>query len=261
LILAFDLGEAAPTVGRAVQGPHEELAETLLQMLERRRLAATWAVADPAASDFSRRLLAKSTGHEVALRADRTWAGPDVGRMRLSNEFGQRLTRAQAIGCAVSGLSVSGVRFEQNLDVLVKHGISSLVTTGSERASTAGRQERTRRVIGRAINLRFGLWELEPTVRFPSRGDWLWRGAGMQPPEPQSLFWPGLPLNLVAVDIPGLIAKGPRGLRLMERVFRTAAEQRDAGQQAVVTASVLTRQLSRPRALPAARSILRPLAA
>jgi hypothetical protein len=231
------------------------MAAVLLQMLDRRRLPATWAMADPASCSFARRLAASRQGHEVALCADRTWAGPGVRRPRLAAELGHRLTRARVAGCVVDSLALSGVRLEQNLDVLVKYGISSLIC-GS--ANSVGQTQRTRNSPGRASSLRFGLWEIAATAELPSRADWLWRGAGVHPQSAgPAVFLPGLPVNLVKVDVSALAAKGARGLRLMDRVFRLAEEHRDAGRQEVLTSSELTRRLTKPRQLLPARSILR----
>jgi hypothetical protein len=264
LILTFDLGEAAPSLGRAVQGPQEEMAETLVQMLDRRRLRATWAVADPASCDFAARLICNPKGHEIALRADQMWAGHGIGRPRLATELCQRLSRARAIGCTVSTLSLSGVRLDENLDMLVNQGISSLFTgnTVHQRASTTDRRDRGSAVPGRATYLRFGLWQLEPTVRFPSRGDWMLRGAGVRPAvTAHGPVRPGLPVNLVAVDVTALVARGVRGLRLIDRVFRTAAELRDAAGHEIETTREFAQRLARPRQLVPAHSILRGRAA
>src|SRR5688572_15637022 len=163
LILAFDLGESAPSLGRAVQGPREELAVTLLAMLDRRCLRATWGVGDPASCNFAARLNFDHREHELALRADQAWAGRGANRLRIATELRQRLNRARAIGCNASTLLLSGVRLDQNLDILVKHGITSLLGCTLPSKHGGARTERTGSLPGGASCIRFGLWEVEAT--------------------------------------------------------------------------------------------------
>jgi hypothetical protein len=256
LILAFDLGESAPSLGGAVRGPREELAITLLAMLDRAGLPGTWAVADPASCNLAARLRLGHQRHEVAIRANHAWTG-GASRGRIATDLRQRVNRARAAGCEVTSVLLAGVRLDHHFDLLVKHGITALLAGEPQTKPSRQRTGRSGGPLGGASCLRFGLWETDATVRFPSRADWLWRGAGVQPRNYPGGAARSPAVNLVAVDVPALVEKGQRGLRLMDRVFRMAIEHRNAQTQEVITARDLVRRLASERKAAPAQSILR----
>src|SRR5690554_2760107 len=64
--------------------------EALVEILDSYRLAATWAVGDPAHSAVTTLVTRSSVPHELALLGDHHWVGPTAGRTRFARELARR---------------------------------------------------------------------------------------------------------------------------------------------------------------------------
>ena len=71
----------------------ETVTAELAERLARYNLPASWAVADPAVSAATERLLHAGAAHEIAILGDRSWVGREAGRARFARELARRVTR------------------------------------------------------------------------------------------------------------------------------------------------------------------------
>src|SRR3972149_5892376 len=96
--------EAEPTDVDRNLARHRGLAqvtEQLLEMFDRHRLPATWAVGDPAHSAAAGLVAASETKHGLALLGDRYWIGKTAGRTRFARELARRASQARTAGIEV----------------------------------------------------------------------------------------------------------------------------------------------------------------
>ena len=135
LVISIDL-ELAPRQ-RMRLDDQRRLASTtdsLIEALRDCRLAATWAVADPAVSAATEVIRAAAennnaendNAHDIAVLGDHTWIGPQAGRTRFARELSRRVLRAQVAGIGVSTLGVRDAVLSDHLDLLVQHGIPAV---------------------------------------------------------------------------------------------------------------------------------------
>jgi hypothetical protein len=244
LILSIDWPGPLPAAkSRAADG--QPLGDQLATLLDFYRLPATWGVVDPPPGPWS------VTSQELALLADASWAGPQTGRSTFHRELERRLKATRAARLEMTSLIVADAAPPEHCDLMQKLGLRAVRGADSP-AGADWPQPRT---------LRFGLWELPGSLRFPPRG-WL---ASLRLARRAS-HWidqavrTQRPLHLV-IDGGMLCAGGALTMRLADSVLRFAARRRDEGRLAVETMSGAVRRLAPPSGPGSATSILRPRAA
>jgi hypothetical protein len=235
----------------------EEITRRLIDLLGKHQMPATWAVADPAISAATDRLVSAGAGHEIAILGDRTWVGREAGRSRFHRELARRITRGRAAGLPISTLALRNVELDDHLDLLVKQGIT-VVRPASEVCARSGWFSRRAR---QPQALRFGLWEAPGSLRLPGPtrsiaglcGSWSAR-RGIK----GAVDGPGV-YHLV-IDGLLLAKRGSSGLRMLDKILRYAGKWRRRETLDVATLSGLAKGLSGRRHAAPAKSILRPAA-
>ncbi|HEX4143151.1 MAG TPA: hypothetical protein VHY91_06345 [Pirellulales bacterium] len=250
--LELDVQRRGSDHGRSLETVGRQLAELLAQY----RLPATWAVADPAVSAATDRILATDPAHEIAILGDRTWVGPGADRPRFARELTRRATRGRTAGLAISTLLLRGTELDNHLDLAVKQGITAVAQT--EAAPGTKWFARTRPEIA---PLRFGLWQLPTQLALPCQRDWrVWRSPARQ--ARTELARVIAQHEVFHLSISGLAAaEASRStLRSLDRLLLDVARGREAGQLVVETVAATARRLSGGRQSTPARSILQPAA-
>jgi hypothetical protein len=231
----------------------ETAGRQLVDLLGKYRMPATWAVADPALSAATERILTSSTAHEIAILGDRTWVGREADRPRFARELTRRATRGRTAGLAISTLLLRGTELVDHLDLVVKQGIT--VVARSE-APQSGRLRQPRQEV---VSLRFGLWQLPTQLSLPARRDWrIWQSPAGRA---KAMLADAVAQRAVVhLSISGLAAANRSVLVQLERVLIEAAAWRETGQLAIETFAATARRLAGPRQAKSARSILQPAA-
>jgi len=227
--------------GQGTSAASSEALHSLDRLLAHYGLPATWALTDLTAWTPP---LRTGAAHEVALLADAAWAGPAATRAAFLRELESRINPARAAGVEVSSLVVAEGPAPDHCDLMYKLGLRCV------RGGEAG--------AGGARNLRFGLWELPVSLRFPAAG-WFssWRRARAAK---RSVASSSRPFHL-AIDGAELSAGGVMVGRLLDGLLTSVARQRDAGTVQVRTMAMVARELGRSQVPAGASSILRPRAA
>ncbi|HEV3004189.1 MAG TPA: hypothetical protein VGX78_06990 [Pirellulales bacterium] len=229
-------------------------------------LPATWALDLEANAALADELTTADAAHEIAVLADRSWAGPGLQRRHVADELRRRVLRAAAAGRPLSTLVLTDGQLTDNVDLLAKQGITAVRTIA--RASTAPsakrytpwfRRLRGARAAPAVRSLRWGLWEIGHAIDVIGS----WRGVGRQGGEVvRTIDRVAVDGGLVhlSLDLGGLTGNVSTGLKLVDRIAVKADGLRAQGNIEVLTIARLAARLSRrPVNLPA-RSILRPAA-
>jgi hypothetical protein len=241
LILSVECpGQTVGPTGALVEG-----LQTLDRLLAHCGLPATWALAEPSAW---RPVLRAGAAPEVAVLGDSSWAGPQASRAMFLRELERRVNPARAAGFEVSSLIVADNAPPDHCDLMYKLGLRSVRGAGPASGHAAR-------------NLRFGLWELPATLRFPAAG-WFssWRRARSARRSLAAATATQRPVHL-ALDGRLLSGGGMFLAQLLDSVFYAAAKRRDAGLLQVQTMAAAATALGRATAGNGASSILRPRAA
>ena len=146
LSFSIDLPVAA-ACGRSRSPGENETVERLVKLFAAGGQRATWFTNEPAADETVRRVLAANGSHEAALRIAADWAGEVAGRKRLTGEIVGPIARARLAGLNISTISVPGTGATLPTELLVKHGVTAIRSTGHARAEMSG-----------PAPLRYGLW-------------------------------------------------------------------------------------------------------
>jgi hypothetical protein len=223
----------------------------LVELTQRLRIPATWAVADPLLSAATDQILRAGVGHEIAVLGDRSWIGPGSGRNRLARELDRRFQRARKVGIPVATLSLRNVEPATMLDLLHEHHIHAVRGPASDRPSLA-------RKIG-PPTVRYGVWQAPTAWRIPARQTW-WLSGGWSIRRQLRRAIRRQELLHLVVDAPRLVDAGQPGLAALESLLTLAAARRDAGQLEIVTLGQSAETALRDRASHPTRSILRPAA-
>jgi hypothetical protein len=228
--------------GQGTSVVSSEALHSLDRLLAHYGLPATWAMTDLTAWTPP---LRTGAAHEVALLADAAWAGPAATRAVFLRELERLINPARAAGVEVSSLVVADGPAPDHCDLMYKLGLRCV--RGGE-ASAGG-----------ARNLRFGLWELPVSLRFPAAG-WLasWRRA--RAVKRSLVAAASRPFHL-AISGDQLSNGGLFAGKLLDGLLTSVARQRDRGFVRVQTMAAVARELGRANVQAGASSILRPRAA
>ncbi|HEY4233247.1 MAG TPA: hypothetical protein VGM76_07460 [Lacipirellulaceae bacterium] len=230
---------------------HRRLAEVtreLVELLDSHRLAAAWAVGDPAHSATTALLTLSEIQHEVALLGDHHWLGPNAGRKRFAHELARRVSQARAAGIAVSTLVPRVAPIAEHVDLIVKHGLHAVV------GSNGVMEGRFRTTVPRALH--YGVWEFATTSRLPLHGTW-WSGASRKLIRQIRRAAEERATIHLLVDAPALEQEGVQAMRSIRRLIREIGQLHERG---LLRAETLGAAAARLSDLPVAtpqRSILR----
>ena len=232
----------------------EIAAGKLVDLVGRYRMPATWAVADPAVSAATERILTSNSAHEIAILGDRTWVGREADRPRFARELTRRATRGRTAGLAISTLLLRGTELDNHLDLAVKQGITAVARTECPPVARWGRQPRQE-----VFSLRFGLWRLPTQLSLPAQRDRrIWQSpAGRASALLAAAVAQGAVVHL---SISGLAADNRSVVGQFERILVEAATWREKGQLAIETVAATAQRLAGPRQAKSSRSILQPAA-
>ncbi len=176
LAISIDLELDVQRRGGDQQQSLETVGRQLTDLLAQYRLPATWAVADPAVSAATDRILATNPAHEIAILGDRTWVGREADRPRFARELTRRATRGRTAGLTISTLLLRGTELDSHLDLAVKQGITAVVRADATPSAKWFGRARTE-----VAPLRFGLWQLPTQLALPCERDWrVWRSPARQ---------------------------------------------------------------------------------
>lgn len=235
-----------------LQRLENETLGRLLLALQQNNLTATWAIASPDISVASKSICDVDAAHEIAILADSTWAGPNVGRTHFARELLRRVDEARDGGRAISTLAMYRGRIDEHLDLLVKHRINLI------REVSLPTKNRPRKM--RAKSLRYGLWQATPVLQIPSTQRW-WqqRTRGLLRRIVREAAEEKAPVH-ITFDIAKISSGGPAAWRNVLQSLQQIAQLHARGNIAVGTLREVCRIYSRVRITRPARSILRPAA-
>lgn len=246
LSIDFFPGSGAGSPTRACESAVGEVRERLAAA----DLPATWALTAGDLAEASQSAAAPRARGEVALIADRAWAGGKPNRERFADGLARSFAEARAAGYRPTTLVFDEGPSELHDDLLVKYGITAVRKRIAHSASVSFARSNARNLLpgvaGCMRSLRWGLWELEGAVDALALGprrtlktlDRVARDGGE-----------------IAIVIDG--AKLAGGLKTLARLVDRLNRLRGDG--TLVTHTVCDAVISRmpSRQVPAARSILR----
>jgi hypothetical protein len=240
------------TEGRKIER-HQELAgvaRQLIATMDGARVAATWAVNDPAHSAATSLLLHSPVDHELAILGDANWVGPTAGRTRFARELVRRISQSRAAGINISTLVPSVASIEDHIDLVVKQHITAVASV----KVPAGVQP-----IGDPRALHYGVWELPVTASLPLKASWF--GGGKR------VTWRSIRRSAadagtchLLIDAAAIAAAGRGEVAAVEWLVERVATLRDRGLVRVETLRSTAARLSAVPAVSPQRSILRSVA-
>jgi hypothetical protein len=254
LTLSIDLEIDAAHLGLAEQRSLEAITSRLLKLVGKYELPATWAVADPAVSAATERIVSMRAGHEIAISGDATWVGREAGRSRFGRELARRCARARASGLAISTLTLKTTELEDHSDLAIKQGITAVRHPDAQctARNARGLQPQT---------LRYGLWSFPVSLVLPHTSRWLPGGGGVRTARAlidQAICDRGL--VQLAIDAPQLALRGFAAERALQCILQHAERRRRQGILDVVTLGNTASKLSSQAQGQPSHSILRPAA-
>jgi hypothetical protein len=253
LVVSIDLELDAQHCRPQQQRSLDRVATQLLDLLIKFQLPATWAVADPAISAATDKLLAAGAGHEIAVLGDQAWVGSNAGRLRFGRELQRRVTRGRELGLPLTTLALRNASLDAHLDLVVKNGITAVrgAASASQR-KTAGDQPQS---------LYAGLWMMWPSHVLPGNSRW-WPGGGRIRAARRGLEQSAARREVFHLMINGLdlTERSWVALRGIEKIVRRADQLRSQGRLEIATLNDAVTRLTNLRQTVPARSILRPAA-
>jgi len=235
----------------------EDVAPSLLELLRRYQVCATWGVADPAVSALTDRLTSEGGGHEIAILGDSTWVGLEAGRCRFAREMARRAERARSASLGISSLLLRVPMLNDHFDIAAKAGIRAIGGTIEE----ASGGWLWRGPATRTEALRFGMCSIPAGLHLPGASRFLPSGGAVRHAK-RSIDEAIRKPAVCHMRINGLSlgSRGPAALAALEKVLRHLDRRRTEGVLVVETLAGTSRLLTGGRKRAAARSILRPAA-
>ncbi len=240
VVLSVDLpAETAPG-----SRPRQGLAEKLFQMLETRRLPASWVPRNTQPFSLSHRLATTPNGHDLALLGDPSWVGKSAGRTRFARELSARVEAARAANLHVSAIALEDVELDDHLDLLVKNRVGMI--RGRARTGTNLQPQ----------SVRFGVWFTPVSAVLPRPVEWSWLGNTWSLRQTiRRTIRSGGVAHLV---IDGTqVEANPTAMGDLDLALAHVQRQRDKGALAVMSLSGLAATLIRQPMAKKATSILR----
>lgn len=240
VVLSVDLPSESATRGR----PQDSLASTLFQMVESRRLPATWVPREPRQCSLYEKLAAAPARHDMALAGDATWIGKAAGRTRFARELAARVEAVRSAHVNVSAIALHDVELDDHLDLLVKHRVGMI--RGQLRGGTSLQPQ----------SVRFGVWYSPISVVLPKPADWSWFGQNWSLRQTVRRAIRAEGVAHLVVDATQM-AGNSAALGELDLALAHLQRQRDKGVLAVLSLSGLAASLVRRPAAKKATSILK----
>jgi hypothetical protein len=143
-----------------------DFASGLVELFQQSAFPATWSIADPESTPWTRQLARSPLGHEIALVVDPTWAGPSTNRSQFSQELKRRSEAITGLGRRLTTLVLRNTDLQNHLDLLVKYRIP-LIREGTPS------ETRPSYHFPQPQSLRFGVWRAPITTTLQGRANWL----------------------------------------------------------------------------------------
>jgi hypothetical protein len=229
---------------------HRRLADVtreLLELLDSHRLAATWAVGDPAHSATTALLTLSEIPHEVALLGDHHWLGPNAGRKRFANELARRVSQARASGIELNTIMPRVAPIGEHIDLIVKHGLRAVAST------TTPADGRNQTVVPHALH--YGVWEFAATSQLPLRSSWFSGAARKLTKSIRSAANTAATIHLL-IDAPALEQNGQAAMNGIARMIGEIGQLHERGLIRTETLGSAAARLSDLRVATPQRSIL-----
>ncbi|WP_254508282.1 hypothetical protein [Anatilimnocola floriformis] len=205
----------------------DDLTPELVALLDSHKIAATWAVADPARSAATDSILSSDLPHEMAVLGDRTWLGWGAGGSRANRELARRIS-----GAAARQISIR---------TLVLHNESSFAN-GLQLSELGIRT--VRQPIGHEVlrpvslmGLAKGLAVAEQVQRLTLPKWWSWWEGESQLTARcrQRTLLPERATRHLGLDAQQLCSAGPRGLQRLANLLEELCELRSRRQVQLLT--------------------------
>ena len=159
LVISVDVGGATPDMAMKHHREITDLSNQIVDLFDRFQIAATWAVADPSNEFQTDRIVTSRQKHEIAILGDAICPNGAANRSFLLSALRKNLSKAESHNVHVE--SLVGIEVSpENTDVLVRSNISALRTKGQTNWS-------------QPQLVRFGLWNVPESCRFPGTRNWL----------------------------------------------------------------------------------------
>jgi len=219
----------------------------LIDLMDKHRMAATWAVSDPAHSAATSRILRSSVPHEVAILGDANWLGQRVGRTRFARELSRRVAQARSAGLSVHSLVARTGVVNQNVDLIVKQEITAI--------AAAGTSTRPAPTYASPRSVHYGVWEIPFTSKLPERSTWFFGGGWAIWRRVRSAAKNATILHLL-IDAPAVCDEGRAARKTIAWLMDRVATLRDRGLVHVETLRATAARLSDVPAVEPQKSIL-----
>jgi hypothetical protein len=247
LSVSVDLGSQQRGAEVRSHDALEPVVQSLVELLGEARIPATWFAAKPATSAAVHQALNAGCNHEAAIVLAGDWSGHESGRSRFAAEFLRRKRAAEAAGIAVTTLAAQqGVPVE-NLELLVRHGISAIRIDQAVKLRTADQ---------RISRLRYGLWQIAEVVPVISGG---WFGGHFAVRRICRTIDATIAHRSVihlAIDASRLAAEGRIGSKGLAKILKYIEKRQGEGLLAGSIAEMIDR-LTLRRTTRSAQSVLR----
>ncbi|MFC1758961.1 hypothetical protein ACFL2H_09360 [Planctomycetota bacterium] len=248
LVVSIDLEPRTNTTSLQHQREVRSAGSDLMRLFNKYQIPATWAVAAPGQDPKTDPILASNVSHEIAIQGDAVWATEKVNRASFAGHLSESVARAADRGVMVHslvGLNVKG----SHTDLLVKNAITTL------RSARPGSHRSVRWIEPHQV--RFGVWDLPESYRFPGPKTWLSEitKMGLQRGV-KTASARKRPLHVV-VDAEKVASSKASCLKTLEGVLECAAQYRHSNQLRTETLTDSVELITTRPAVSSARSILR----
>jgi hypothetical protein len=162
--LSIDLELAIGRQTTQGQDRLERITLSLIDLLDRHAISATWGVSNPALSAATEVIRSAQCRQEIAILGERFWLSDGTTPSRQAHELGRRFEGARRAGIDVSTLLLRDGTEHLDLNLLLEHGISAVRLPAVRASSKDFRQ--------RAGAMRYRVWQVPSPVSIPLQGCW-----------------------------------------------------------------------------------------
>jgi hypothetical protein len=247
--LSVDLALSNSSVDDPLRPSLERTAATVLELLSKYEVPATWAISDPAGWTPARRVLSAAIGGEIAILADESWTCGRAPRHLFGRQLAARVQRARAAGFEISSLALHTEVPAGHAELATKLGITAVRHAPTSLAACP-QQARPRM-------LSSGVWSFPTSLTVPGPSRWL-SGDGSRKARAlvDRVTADGRALQLVA-DVETIARGGRSSRRGLERVLRHLQLRRKQGDIEVASFRASVARLAGRYQGQPSRSILR----
>ena len=225
----------------------DRVGRELMDLFDCFRIAATFALADPAHSVAAGPLSASLMRHEIAVLGEDAWVGCGSSRSRLDRELARRFEGARKAGYPVSTLALRCHHASLDPALLDGHGITAVRGPAVNPAGTLHNP---------APTTRHGAFQPQPPWRHPLRRVW-WSSAGWRS---RRVIWQSLQagetLHLY-LDGAALAVAPESAIALVAETLSEVSTQRERGRLRTSTIADSAREFHQEHLALPSRSVLR----